>query len=123
MAYPTQRRLNEKYVTVVGAPVTGPVTISVAAPGRGEIKAIYLAPADGNAMTGTSALLTVSVENISVGTVTLLATAAGFASGGDTSFSPRAFVVDGDIIKLALAAGLTNATNAVFTIVLTERTA
>jgi len=123
MAYPTQRRLNEKYLIATGSfTVSAGGTISVAAPGRGEIKAIYLSPADGGAMTG-SAVLTVSVENISVGTFTLPATAAGFASGGDTSFSPRAFVVDGDIIKLVLAVGLTNGTSANFTIVLTERTA
>ena len=51
------------------------------------------------------------------------ASLAGAATGGDTAFSPRAFVQAGDIIKLALATNLTNATNANFTVVVRERTA
>jgi len=64
----------------------------------------------------------VSVENSSVGTLTCNTAAAGFASGGDTAFSPRAFVLTSDVIKLALGANLTNAANAVFTVVVRERT-
>ena len=102
---------------------TTPGTISIATPYRGEIIAIYASPADGGALTGTAATLTVSVQNVSVGTLSLATAAAGFATGGDTAFSPRAFVNAGDVIKLVLAANLTNATNANFTVVIRERTA
>jgi hypothetical protein len=64
----------------------------------------------------------VSVQNTSVGTFSLATASAGFATGGDTSFSPRALVQVGDVIKLALATNLTNANNANFVIVIRERT-
>jgi hypothetical protein len=72
---------------------------------------------------GSAATLTVSVANSSVGTLSLATVSAGAATGGDTAFSPRAFVQAGDVIKLALATNLTNATNANFTVVIRQRTA
>ena len=98
-------------------------TISIASPYRGEIIGIYASPADGGALGGSAATLTVSVANSSVGTLSLATVSAGTATGGDTAFSPRAFVQAGDIIKLALGINLTNATNANFTVVIRERTA
>ena len=98
-------------------------TISISSPYRGEIIGIYASPADGGALAGSATTLTVSVANASVGTLTLNTVSAGAATGGDTAFSPRAFVQAGDVIKLALATNLTNATNANFTVVIRERTA
>jgi hypothetical protein len=122
MALPTPRPAYEETLVVSSSfTVTGGGTISVATPYRGVIGAIYLAPADGGAITG-SATLTVSVENVSVGTLAMAASAAGFASGGPTAFSPRAPVIDGDIIKLALGAGMTNGTFAIFSIIIRQAT-
>ena len=124
MALPVQRRTYDVALQAVATfTVTAGGTISIACPYRGEITAIFLTAADGGALGGSTATLTVSVQNVSVGTLALATAAAGFASGGDTAFSPRAFVQSGDVIKLALATNLTNATNAQFTVLITERTA
>lgn len=123
MPLPTPRGLYDRAICVAATfTFTAGGTISVATPYRGEIVAIYAAPADGGALAGTTATLTVSVQNTSVGTHSLATASAGFATGGDTGFSPRAFVQPGDVIKLVLAANLTNATNANFVIVIRERT-
>ena len=124
MALPVNRPLQDHALVATG-PFTFSAggTISIASPYRGEIIAIYASPADGGVLTGTAATLTVSVANSSVGTLSLATASAGAAAGGDTAFSPRAFVNAGDVIKLVLATNLTNATNANFTIVIRERTA
>jgi hypothetical protein len=123
MPLPAPRPIYHRALQAVATfTVTAGGTISIASPYRGEIAAIFLTAADGGALGGATATLTVSVQNASVGTHVLATAAAGFASGGDTSFSPRAFVNVGDVIKLALAANLTNATNAQFTVVIAERT-
>jgi hypothetical protein len=123
MALPVPRPLEDKVLVATGTfSVTAGGTISVASPYRGEIVAIFATAADGGALGGASATLTVSVQNTSVGTMTLATASAGFATGGDTAFSPRSSVTTGDVIKLVLAANLTNATNANFSIVIRERT-
>ena len=123
MPLPVNRPLQDHALVAPGSfTFTAGGTISIASPYRGEIISIFAAPADGNAITGT-AVLTVSVANASVGTLTFAAVSAGAATGGDTAFSPRAFVQAGDVIKLVLAAGQTNGTNASFTVIVRERTA
>ena len=124
MAINAGRPLIDNALQAVGTfTVTAGGTISIASPFRGEIKSIYLTAADGGALGGTTATLTVSVNNTSVGTHSLATASAGFASGGDTAFSPRAFVKQGDVIKLVLVTNLTNATNAQFTVIIRNRTA
>lgn len=123
MALQAPRALYDRAICVTGTfTFTAGGTISVATPYRGEIVSIFAAPADGGALGGSAATLTVSVQNTSVGTLSLATASAGFATGGDTSFSPRALVQVGDVIKLVLATNLTNANNANFVIVIRERT-
>ena len=124
MALSVNRPLQDHALVATGTfTITAGGTISIASPYRGEIIAIYATAADGGALGGSAATLTVSVQNTSVGTLSMATASAGFATGGDTAFTPRAFVQAGDVIKLALAANLTNATNANFTVVIRERTA
>ena len=123
MALPSPRPLEDRCLVATSTfTFTAGGTIAVACPYRGEIVSIFAAPADGGALAGSAATLTVSVENTSVGTMTLNTASAGFATGGDTAFSPRTFVQPGDVIKLALATNLTNANNANFSVVIRERT-
>jgi hypothetical protein len=123
MVLPVSRPLEDRVLVATGTfTFTAGGTISIASPVRGEIVSIYASPADGGALAGSAATLTVSVANASVGTLSLATTAAGVATGGDTAFSPRAIVQAGDIIKLVLATNLTNATNANFSVVIRDRT-
>jgi len=124
MALPVIRPLQDHALVATGTfTFTAGGTISIASPYRGEIISIFAAPADGGALAGSAATLTVSVANASVGTLSLATVSAGAATGGDTAFSPRAFVNAGDVIKLVLATNLTNTNNANFTIIIRERTA
>jgi hypothetical protein len=124
MPLPVPRPLQDHVLIATGIfTFTAGGTIAIASPYRGEIVAVYGAPADGGALGGASATLTVSVANSSVGVLTLGAVSAGAATGGDTAFSPRALVNAGDVIKLVLGTNLTNANNANFAVVIRERTA
>jgi hypothetical protein len=124
MPLSVQRALFDRYICVTSAVnITTGFTIALPAPCRGELVSVFLSPVDGTAITAGPATLTVSVQNISVGTLSLVAAAIGFASGGDFAFSPRAFVQAGDGIKLVLGAGLTNGAFASIVLVVRERTA
>src|SRR5262245_53518123 len=124
MALNTGRPFYDSTIQCVAtATVTAGFTIACANPFRGEIRAIYLTAADGGALGGSPATMTVSVNNSSIGTMSFATASAGFASGGDTSFSPRAFVKAGDVIKVVLATNLTNANNGQVTMVIRQRTA
>src|SRR5712664_2799248 len=104
MALPSALRDYDITLSVLSAPtITGGFTISVPSPTRGEIIAVYLAPSDASAITG-SATLTFTVANVVGATVALAASAIGIASGttaaSGVTLSARQFVNEGDIIKM-----------------------
>jgi hypothetical protein len=122
MPLPNQaKEFDLPFVVPAAATITAGFTVSFASPSRGEIVGIYLAPIDGTAITGTSGVLTLTVNNVAGATATLLPAVAGQASGGYGVLSARQAVSDGDVIKAVLAAGLTSAVNGVLTVIIRAR--
>jgi len=126
MALPSALRDYDVTLNVNGAAITGGFTASIPAPTRGEITGVYLAPTDGTAITG-SATLTFTVANVAGSTVAMAASAIGIASGttlaSGVTLSARQFCNEGDIIKMVLGAGMTNAAVGILTVVIRTRSA
>lgn len=125
MSLPIQRALyDEPYgVTSGSTTITAGFTVAIPMDGRGEITDVYICPIDGTGTTSGSATLTINVENgVSTATATVNPAGTGFASVVN-GFSPRLFVLDGDVVKMTLGTGLVSGAIASVTMVVRKRSA
>lgn len=122
---PLPNQLKEFDVPIIvgaAATITAGFTVSFASPTRGEIIGVYVAPIDGTQITGTTGVVTFTVNNVAGATASLAAPGvAGQAAGGYGNLSARQAVNDGDIVKAVLAAGLTSGVNGVLTVIIRAR--
>jgi len=128
MALPVQLKDFDEVLNVgSAATISAGFTVAIPAPTRCEIVGVYMIPIDGTtAITAGPATLTFTVGGTAGATVSMLAAAAGVASGTTaalgSTLSARQFANEGDTIKMVLGAGLTCAVNAVISLVIRERT-